>query len=183
MIIVINLFNQQFSHTAMAHISPIHHSAGQTQNSEELQRLAKGPALFGRSCQVCSICYSSWVQNALFSLSFLSPTNRELPPLCLIVWLLCRTLRLSSITDLTSPHRGGSNQTRCSFILQSDAHVSPEKKTHAHTLSVVWKFQGANLTRHTHLLTTRHMLTRCAHICMHCTARLSIALSFCLVLP
>lgn len=183
MIIVINLFNQQFSHTAMAHISPIHHSAGQTlQNSEELQRLARGPALFGRSCQVCSICYSSWVQNALFFLFPFANKQRTLP-LCLIVWLLCRTLRLSSITDLTSPHRGGSNQTRCSFILQSDAHASTEKHTHAHTLSAVWKFQGANLTRHTHLLTTRHMLTRCAHICMHCTARLSIALSFCLVLP
>lgn len=61
--------------------------------------------------------------------------------------------------------------------------IPRKKNTHAHTLSVVWKFQGANLTRHTHLLTTRHMLTRCAHICMHCTARLSIALSFCLVLP
>lgn len=61
---------------------------------------------------------------------FLFPfTNKQRTlPLCLIVWLLCRTLRLSSITDLTSPHRGGSNQTRCSFILQSDAHVSPEKK-------------------------------------------------------
>lgn len=183
MIIVINLFNQQFSHTAMAHISPIHHSAGQTQNSEELQRLAKGPALFGRSCQVCSICYSSWVQNALFFfLSFRQQTENS-PPLSDSVI----TLQNSPSVLYYWPHIPPSGWIKPDKVFLHPAvrrtRIPRKKHTHAHTLSVVWKFQGANLTRHTHLLTTRHMLTRCAHICMHCTARLSIALSFCLVLP
>lgn len=118
MIIVINLFNQLFSHTAMAYISLIHHSVG-TEAAEfkdrELQRVGEGGwVLFGCSCQVRSICCWSGVQNVLF---FSLPGNKQRTcPLHLKAWLLCRTLRLSSITDLTSPDQDESDQTRCSSM-------------------------------------------------------------------
>ncbi len=135
MIIVINLFNQLFSHTAMVYISPIHHSA-RTKAAEYWRAARAGEgALHYLGAAVRSALFAAALSSKCpFSSFFYAGNKQRALLLCLRAWLFCRTLRLSSITDLTSTHRAGSDQTRCSFILKSETHTNTCTHTHTQTL-------------------------------------------------
>ncbi len=134
MIIVINLFNQLFSHTAMAHISPIHHSAGT--EAAEYRRAAR--VGIGASYYLVAAVRSALFAAALefkmsffFFLSFFLPANKQRTlPLRLKAWLLCRTLSVLYYW----PHIPPSGWIRPDKVFLHPAVRHTHIYTHTHTV-------------------------------------------------